>query len=222
MVILPYLKIKSLDKYMEEFRIVFEDYEVSNLGNVRRKLKNGDYRVIKGSILNRGGGYRYFQIHRNNTRTNLLFHHLVAQAFISERPEGKVIDHIDRNSLNNNLSNLRYITQTENMRNTEKYKEEIPADVENRQSLVCKLYRENNKEKIKVKKKEYYENNKGTINEKVKNNKIEVKCDECNNNRTITICTYNRNKRLGVNICKCCSSKTNLLKINKKTYVNES
>ncbi len=198
---------------MEEFRIVFENYEISNLGNIRRKLKNGDYKDIQGSVLN--GGYRYFQIHRNNTRTNLLFHHLVAQAFISERPEGKVIDHIDRNSLNNNVSNLRYITQTENMRNTKKYIKEIPADVENRQSLVCKLYQENNKEKLKEKKKEYYENNKKTILEKSKNDKIEVKCDECNNNRTITICTYNRNKRLGVNICKCCSAKKNLLMINK-------
>ncbi len=199
---------------MEEFRIVFEDYEVSNLGNVRRKLKNGDYREIKGSILKAGGGYKYFQINRNKKRTNYLIHHLVAQAFIGERPEGKVIDHIDRNPLNNNLSNLRYITQKENMRNTKKYKEEIPADTENRRSLVCKLYRENNGEKIKVKRKEYYENNKDNLLEKQKNNKIEVKCDECNNNRTITKNNYLGNKRLGVNICRCCSSKKNLLMIN--------
>ena len=94
---------------MEEFKIAFEEYEVSNLGNVRRKLKNGNYREVKGSILKNGGGYRYFQTNRENKRTNYLFHHLVAKAFLGERPEGKVIDHIDRNSLNNNVSNLRYI-----------------------------------------------------------------------------------------------------------------
>jgi len=195
---------------MEEFKVVFENYEVSNFGNLRKKLKNGKYKEIKGSILNTGGGYRYFQTNRENKRTNYLVHHLVAKAFLGDRPEGKVIDHINRNPLNNNVSNLRYISQLENMRNTHKYKEEIPADTENRHSLVCKLYRDNNKDKLKEKKKEYYENNKETLLEKQKNNRIEVKCDECNNNRIITMCTYNRNKRLGVNTCRCCSSKKNL------------
>ena len=197
----------------EEYKIAFDNYEISNFGNVRIKLKNGNYRNVKGSILNRGG-YKYFQIHREGKRINHLFHHLVAKAFIGKRPENKVIDHIDRNSLNNNISNLRYISQLENMRNTEKYKEEIPTDVENRHSLVCKLYVKNNREKVLNNKKEYYEKNKEHLLEKMKNNKIEVKCDECNNNRTIRMTTYNRNKRLGVNICRCCSSKKNLLSIN--------
>lgn len=193
---------------MEEFKVVFEDYEVSNFGNLRKKLKNGEYREVKGSILNRG--YRYFQTKRDNKRSNYLFHHLVAKAFLGDRPEGKVIDHIDRNSLNNNISNLRYISQLENMRNTARYKTEIPADAENRKALLDKLYLKNNREKVLNKKKEYYENNKETILEKQKNNRIEVKCDECNNNRIITMCTYNRNKRLGVNTCRCCSAKKNL------------
>jgi hypothetical protein len=193
---------------------VFEDYEVSNFGNIRRKLKNGNYKEIKGSILNRGTGYIYFQTQRDSKRSNHLFHHLVAKAFLGERPDGKVIDHIDRNSLNNNASNLRYVSQFENMRNTHAYKEEIPADIENRHSLVCKLYRENNKDKLKEKRKEYCENNKEILLEKQKNSKIEVMCDECNNNRTITTNNYKRNKRLGIDVCKCCSAKRNLLKIN--------
>ena len=193
---------------MEEFKVVFENYEVSNFGNLRKKLKNGKYKEIKGSILNRG--YKYFQTNRDNKRTNYLVHHLVAKAFLGDRPEGKVIDHIDRNPLNNNVSNLRYISQFENCYNRVGIKEEIPIYTENRHSLVCKLYRDNNKDKLKEKKKEYYENNKETLLEKQKNNRIEVKCDECNNNRIITMCTYNRNKRLGVNTCRCCSSKKNL------------
>jgi hypothetical protein len=40
----------------------------------------------------------------------------------------------------------------------DKYKEEIPADTENRHSLVCKLYVKNNREKVLKRKKEYYEN----------------------------------------------------------------
>lgn len=104
----------------EEWRIAFEKYEVSNFGNIRRNGKN-----IKGSILNSGGGYKYFQIQRDGKRINYLFHHLVAKLFIGERPDGMVIDHIDRNSLNNNVSNLRYITQLENMHNTSTYRSDI-------------------------------------------------------------------------------------------------
>ena len=107
---------------MEEFKTCFGDYEISNFGNVRKKHKDG-YKIIKGSIMNRG--YRYFQIQIDGKRINHLFHHLVAYAFIGERPDGMVIDHIDRNPLNNRLENLRYCTQLENMHNTEKYRDDI-------------------------------------------------------------------------------------------------
>ena len=103
---------------MEEWKNCFEKYEISNLGNLR---KNG--KLVNGSIQNRG--YRYFQINRKKKRTNYLFHHLVAYAFIGERPIGLSIDHIDRNKLNNNVNNLRYISHTENMRNTDNYRTDI-------------------------------------------------------------------------------------------------
>ena len=44
---------------MEIFKICLENYEISNLGNVRRLMKNGEYKYIKGSIMSKG--YRYFQ-----------------------------------------------------------------------------------------------------------------------------------------------------------------
>ena len=99
----------------EEYKIAFEDYEVSNFGNIRRKLKNGNYKSGGGSIDNRG--YKYFQLQRDGNRINKHIHHLVAKSFLGERPDNQVIDHIDRNKLNNNVSNLRYITQFENCYN---------------------------------------------------------------------------------------------------------
>ena len=109
----------------EIWKPTVENYEISNLGNCRRKMKNGNYIEIKGSILNRGQGYKYFQLNRNNKRINYFFHHLVAQHFISERPKGLVIDHINRNSFDNRLENLRYISQQENCKNTNRYREDI-------------------------------------------------------------------------------------------------
>jgi hypothetical protein len=137
---------------MEEWKIVFEKYEISNFGNCRKKLNNGNYKIVKGSLLSSTASktykIRYFQLIRDGKRINYLFHHLVAKCFIGERPEGLVIDHIDRDSLNNNVSNLRYITQKENMINTNKYIEEIPTDIPNRKKVVQKKWIYENKEII--------------------------------------------------------------------------
>lgn len=48
-------------------------------------------------------------------------HQLVAETFLN-KPEGKCeIDHIDRNRENNNRGNLRYVSLSENQRNTSRY-----------------------------------------------------------------------------------------------------
>jgi len=124
---------------MEEYKKFFEDYEISNLGNCRKKLKDGTYKELKGSINNRG--YRYIQLSRNKKRINFLFHHQVAYCFIGERPEKLVIDHIDRNKLNNKVENLRYITHVENVRNCAKYREDIKEKGEERHKIITKLNR---------------------------------------------------------------------------------
>ena len=107
MVVLPYT--------MEEWKHAIESYEISNYGNCRRKCFNGLYIEITGTIQNRG--YKYFQLQRFGKRINYLFHHLVAEAFLGERPNNLVIDHIDRNKLNNHVTNLRLVTITENSLN---------------------------------------------------------------------------------------------------------
>jgi hypothetical protein len=118
----------------EEWKVAIKDYEVSNLGNVRRNDK-----ILKCSIMNRG--YKYFQLVENYKRTNYLIHHLVAKCFIGERPEGLVIDHIDQNKLNNDVKNLRYVTQQINCTNHKHYRDDIVADTQReRISIMAKEY----------------------------------------------------------------------------------
>lgn len=44
-------------------------------------------------------------------------HFLVTLTFLGEREKGYVVDHIDGDYLNNNILNLRYVTQKENVHN---------------------------------------------------------------------------------------------------------
>jgi hypothetical protein len=119
---------------MEEWKIIFEEYEISNLGNCRKKGK-----VINGSIQNRG--YKYFQVQREGKRINKLFHHLVAEAFIGKRPDGLVIDHIDQDKLNNKVDNLRYVTQKINTQNQTRYRDDIETkDKKERRRIMSQEY----------------------------------------------------------------------------------
>jgi hypothetical protein len=194
---------------MEEiYKAYFNDYEVSNMGNVRRKLNDGNYKELKCSIQNRG--YKYFQQIKDGKRINHLVHHIVAKLFIGERPENQVIDHIDRNKLNNHVNNLRYCSQLDNVKNQDKYKSEITEqDPKQRKILINKLYTEQNREKILKNKKQYYQNNKENFQEYNKT-LFELKCDECNNTRLITRTILNKAKRIGKNICIKCQSVKNL------------
>jgi hypothetical protein len=118
--------------------IGIKEYQISNLGN----LKNGDGKLI-GGYLNQGG-YRATKIDRTKT---ILYHHLVAEAFIGVRPEGLVIDHIDRNRSNNFADNLRYVSYQDNARNSKSFRSDIPfTDIKDRQRIQKREYmrRKNN------------------------------------------------------------------------------
>ena len=76
--------------------------EVSNYGNVKR---NGEIIIPKIN----GGGYRYchsFKVAR-----------AVAELFIPNPENKPAVDHIDTNKLNDNVTNLQWVTNTENMNN---------------------------------------------------------------------------------------------------------
>ena len=59
-------------------------------------------------------GYFKVNLSKNNKASNCRIHKLVAEAFIPYTENKPCIDHIDGNKTNNNASNLRWATQTEN------------------------------------------------------------------------------------------------------------
>lgn len=91
----------------------YEDYfQVSNLGRIFSKRTN---KILK---LNSSSGYLSFTTRFNGRKSIskcLKVHRLVALTFI-ENPDNKPdVNHIDGNKLNNHVSNLEWVTESENM-----------------------------------------------------------------------------------------------------------
>lgn len=96
----------------------YPNYEVSNHGNVRSKdrivLRKGCKTILKGRLLKQycGGGYMRVALYNGNraSRVNKSVHRLVAQAFVENPLNLKIINHKDENKLNNNAENLEWCT----------------------------------------------------------------------------------------------------------------
>ena len=112
----------------------FPRYEVSNMGRVRSNCcKDGrKVRYVLKAYL-RSNGYLCvdLSISGRKSRKVMAVHRLVARAFIGERPEGYVIDHINGDRWDNRVQNLRYVTCSENLRSkhTERFKDGFRIEI---------------------------------------------------------------------------------------------
>jgi hypothetical protein len=91
----------------------YEDYEVSNFGNVK-SLKFSKERILKPGT--EYGRYLTVVLCRESKPKTFKVHQLVATSFLNHQPCGMklVVNHIDFNKTNNNVSNLEIVTQRGN------------------------------------------------------------------------------------------------------------
>jgi hypothetical protein len=102
-------------------------YEVSTTGSVRslervvrRRCKRVPFKTVRGTILKpciKKGGYPEVALSKDGRPKRMMIHRLVALAFIPN-PEPAVltcVDHINGNTADARIENLRWVTQKQNI-----------------------------------------------------------------------------------------------------------
>ena len=102
---------------LEEWRTIdeFPKYMVSSCGRV---MNITTFRMLRPGI--NSHGYLFVNLYSNVKTSHKKIHRLVAEAFILNLTNLPCVDHKNRNSLNNHISNLRWCNQRENNQNRSK------------------------------------------------------------------------------------------------------
>mgnify|MGYP003356742431 FL=1 len=89
-------------------------YKISSHGRVKSyHARYKKPRILKTSMTTTG--YRKVELAKNKVKKSHKIHRLVAEAFIPNEGNKPYINHLDSNPLNNNVNNLEWCTQKENM-----------------------------------------------------------------------------------------------------------
>ena len=125
------------DSYKDENWVTipgYSNYLISSYGRVCSKHKTKSF-LIKPVLVN---GYYKVSLSKNGNIEDKLVAYLVYFSFnLEEKEDNKVIDHIDGNKTNNKLSNLRYISRSDNTKMAY-YSQNVQSNIN---SVVC--YKDN-------------------------------------------------------------------------------
>lgn len=105
-------------------------YEINSNGTIIRNIKSKKQLKIKLDKHHSKAGYYVTFVHMSSRQKDaknirVMIHRIVAECWLGECPTGFEVDHIDRNTHNNDYRNLRYVNKTEQMKNRDH--SQIPA-----------------------------------------------------------------------------------------------
>ena len=123
-----------MSKWIEGYEDLYKIYEN---GEVEKYYKNGNTIILKPWI--DIVGYKRVGLCKNGKRKNFRIHRLLALHFIDNPNDYLFVDHIDINKLNNNLENLRWVTQSINNRNKNNQGEYLKGVYKNDKKFVAQI-----------------------------------------------------------------------------------
>ena len=108
-------KAKNQGGYNMEWKTITEasNYEVSTDGQVRNRTTK---KILKGRLSKNGYLQVSIKIDETQKFCNRYIHRLVALHFIENPNNKREVNHIDGNKENNTLSNLEWVTSSENQK----------------------------------------------------------------------------------------------------------
>lgn len=92
---------------------IYGEYEISPYGEVRNIKTNRLLKISKNT-----NGYYKVNLRKDKKQYCVQIHRLVATTYIPNPNNLPNVDHINRKKLDNNVDNLRWVNQKENMKNT--------------------------------------------------------------------------------------------------------
>lgn len=107
-------------------------YKVSNLGRVMSLNYNNTHSPHIMALTKSSTGYLHVQLYKNKKPRTFNVHRLVADAFIKAVSFAEEINHIDGNKENNSVSNLEWVTKSENQLHSLKLGLHSPSPNKNR------------------------------------------------------------------------------------------
>ena len=124
-------------------------YEVSNLGNVKRKknktiYKDGRIAYFSETVLKKATtkkGYEMVYLSVKSKKHSKLVHRLKANTFIPNPLNKKTVNHIDCDKKNNRVDNLEWLTNKENMKHA--FDNGLFKERDKRNSERARIKREN-------------------------------------------------------------------------------
>lgn len=126
--------------------ILGDKYSVSNYGRIYNKIDN----VFCKLSLCGNPQYYYVTLTHNNVRKTLRVHRLVAFCFVEDNERLPMVDHIDRDRLNNYYTNLRWISREGNRINSDRFDSCLVNNMVSRCDLFVKLFNKSRADNRKI------------------------------------------------------------------------
>lgn len=102
--------------------------DLQQLNNMKNRTDKAQ-RFYKAHIIKQAFKQRYYYVNltQNGVKKDYRVHRLIYKTYKGDIPNGMVIDHIDGNTKNNNIDNLRCVSQSENCSNKNTIKNQYKA-----------------------------------------------------------------------------------------------